>query len=216
MLKNGGKVYLHNLLDKALFDMKKILMIAAMALTLCACSEPPKGDGFYKGYEMSAYTVLEKKESYEIRSYQSQLTARITMAAGREDAINAGFRHLFDYISGDNITKTKIAMTTPVMQQQEADNWHIRFIVPQEYTVKTAPTPTNKNIHLSVAPADKKAVVGFSGFVDDEKIAFHTKNLQSWIADQKLKTIGMPIIAFYDSPFTLPWNRRNEMMIRVE
>lgn len=201
-----------------------------MPFLLSACSKT-KDAGTYKGYELPPYTVLMQSEQAEIRQYAPQLVAEVTVEGERDDAINAGFRILAGYIFGDNesaskvamttpVTQTpaseKIAMTTPVTQSKAGPAWVVRFGMPKQYTKETLPKPKDPRIRFVITPPSKRAAVRFSGFAGDTKIAEQTTRLEAFIIQQKLKRIGEPVIAFYDAPFTLPWNRRTEISAEVE
>ncbi len=62
-------------------------------------------------YETAEYEVLLKEDSFEIRMYKKFITAKVN-----EDSLSGskGFNQIFNYISGDNVEKRKISMTTPV------------------------------------------------------------------------------------------------------
>jgi hypothetical protein len=64
-------------------------------------------------------------------------------------------------------------------------------------------------------PARRFAVIRFSGLADDENIKEHTDELEAYILAQTLKPIGGPLLAFYNPPWTLPFLRRNEVMIQI-
>jgi hypothetical protein len=59
------------------------------------------------------------------------------------------------------------------------------------------------------------AVIRFSGWTTKAAIEEQTEKLKAWIAAKKLKIVGSSQVARYDDPFTLPWRRRNEIMIPV-
>jgi SOUL heme-binding protein len=109
-----------------------------------------------------------------------------------------------------------IAMTTPVSQESAGKSWIIRFGVPRQYDLETLPKPKDSRIRLTVTEPSKRAVVTLSGFVGDAKIATQTSRLEAFIAQNKLTRTGEMVLAFYDSPFTLPWNRRHEISVAVE
>ncbi len=48
-----------------------------------------------------------------------------------------------------------------------------------------------------------------------EMIKKHTEELQAYILSHSMKPMGEPLIAFYNPPWTLPFLRRNEVMIEV-
>ncbi|NOT58152.1 MAG: heme-binding protein [Deltaproteobacteria bacterium] len=201
-----------------------------MSLLLSSCSTTLEV-GTYKGYELPPYTVLKQFEQAELRQYAPQLVAEVTVEGERNEAINAGFRILAGYIFGANesadkvamttpVTQTpaaeKIAMTTPVTQAQVGQAWVVRFGMPKQYTVETLPIPTDTRIRFVLTPPSTRAVVRFSGFAGNATITEQTQRLDALITQQHLKRVGEPEIAFYDSPFTLPWNRRNEISAAVE
>jgi hypothetical protein len=43
----------------------------------------------------------------------------------------------------------------------------------------------------------------------------NTEKLQQWASARELTLKGAPQVARYDDPFTLPWRRRNEILIEV-
>jgi hypothetical protein len=60
------------------------------------------------------------------------------------------------------------------------------------------------------------AALRFSGLVNEEKIALNATKLSQWIANQKLNPISGPELARYNPPWTLPFLRRNEILIEIE
>ena len=63
------------------------------------------------------YSVITVNEIYEIREYDDRLAVQTSQKNGQ----NGAFRKLFKYISGSNISSTKIEMTTPVTQSVKID-----------------------------------------------------------------------------------------------
>jgi hypothetical protein len=182
-------------------------------------------------YQEPAFTVSDKVDGIELRDYAPALAAEVQVKGARKEAINQGFRLIADFIFGNNTAQTKvamtapviqqatsqkIAMTTPVIQQGEGGAWVVQFIMPSEYTVETLPKPNNKEVKIKPIPARQMAVIRFSGSTkDDHKIAEKTAELEAYIVTKKLKTKGAPVLAFYDPPWTLPFLRRNEVMLEI-
>jgi hypothetical protein len=106
-------------------------------------------------------------------------------------------------------------MTAPVLAEEKNNQWFISFVMPKEYSLQTLPKPNNSEITLTNLPKEKFAVIIFSGLVRessyDEKIIL----LNNFIKKKKLKTLGSVQIARYNPPWTLPFFRRNELMIKV-
>lgn len=66
--------------------------------------------------ETPDYAVSSKSGNLEIREYGPTIVAEATVEGDRDTAIQRGFRIIADYIFGNNLSSTKVAMTAPVMQ----------------------------------------------------------------------------------------------------
>jgi hypothetical protein len=75
--------------------------------------------------------------------------------------------------------------------------------------------PNNNRVRLKEILTTKFVVVDFSGTNSNENIAEHEKQLLNYIEANKLKITGSPKYAFYNAPWTLPFMRRNEVMIEI-
>ena len=64
---------------------------------------------FSQSYETQKYNLIDKSDDFEIRYYPKSIKARVVSTSNS----NNNFRKLFSYISGNNKTNEKIAMTTP-------------------------------------------------------------------------------------------------------
>lgn len=191
------------------------------------------------------YTVLQKSEDFELRRYDSQIAAQTWVTGSQKEASNKGFKILADYIFGNNTAPSgesskiamtspvkmqpqakgesaKIAMTAPVLMQQSDDaqgsgkKWRMQFIMPSKYTMQTLPKPNNDAITITQVPVKTYGVIAFSGLSGDKKVAEKTKALQDWMQTQNLTITGTPELARYDPPWTLPFMRRNEIMIEYQ
>ena len=107
----------------------------------------------------------------------------------------------------------KIAMTAPVSMQQDDGKWRVQFTMPSKYKMQTLPKPNNPNITITEVPAQTYGVIKFSGLAGSKKVATKTEELQSWMQTQNLTITGEPELARYNPPWTLPFLRRNEVMI---
>jgi hypothetical protein len=201
------------------------VLVSAVAL-LSACSSGEQTPGTYHGYETPSYKVVETDGDFEIRSYPPALMAEVRVEGDRRETINRGFRILAAYIFGQNEPAAKVAMTSPVTQSQttiamtspvtqakSGEAWLVQFMMPSQYTLKTLPKTKDDRIRFFMSKPSRRAVVTFSGFTNDCAVATETLRLKQWAAERKLKVVGEPIIAYYDDPFTFPWNRRNEIQL---
>ena len=67
--------------------------------------------------EEAKYEVIKKDNKFEIRDYATHILAETIVEGNLKDAGNKAFKRLFRYISGDNRSRNKVAMTAPVSQQ---------------------------------------------------------------------------------------------------
>lgn len=185
--------------------------------------------GIRNGTEEPSFTVERKVGDIEIRRYGSRIAAQTAVDADEDAARNEGFRRLAGYIFGGNTTKTKIAMTAPVAQQNEkiamtapvasergADGqWVIRFFMPSKYSLAELPTPNDDRVQLVTVPPDRVAVLRFAGVLSTKAVAARTAELLKFLRDNGIEPVGEPMGWFYDPPWTVPFLRRNEVVVSL-
>jgi hypothetical protein len=199
------------------------------SLIFCAIFFVATGEGM--ALEEAKYTVIMKEESFELRQYEPHVIAETMVEGDFDKAGNEGFRRLFKYISGENQKKQslamtapvsqdagpeKIAMTAPVSQEQKGGQWRIAFVMPSEYTMDTLPQPVDPKVILRQAPARRMAAVTYSGSWSKARYEEHKALLEAFIQKKKLQPLGEPVLARYNSPFTLWFLRRNEVLVPVQ
>jgi hypothetical protein len=118
----------------------------------------------------------------------------------------------------------KIAMTAPVSVEpqagtgsgmMQAKRWRVQFSMPSQYSMATLPKPRNPAVTLREVPGKRYAVLVFSGFAGEEKAQQKTDELVDWLKAKKLRPVATPQLARYDPPWTLPFLRRNEILIEI-
>ena len=162
-------------------------------------------------YEESNYEVIVKNEIYEIRKYSDRLAVE-TKTSG----IDSNFRKLFNYISGKNDTQEKIKMTTPVTQVEKDGNMSMQFYLPSKFNSENVPNPSKEDVKIVNIEGGYYAVLRYSGRASDKNFLKHKEFLEKELKKNNISIISPPIRATYDSPFTLPMNRRNEAMFKVK
>jgi len=179
--------------------------------------------------EQPKYSVVQSSGNIEIRDYAPIIVAETEATGERSEPIGKGFRIIADYIFGNNTVSKdiamtapvtqqgseKIAMTTPVTQQGDGKTWQVRFIMPSKYTMKTLPKPNNAAVTLKEVPARRIAAIRFSGMSGKENLKSHTEELEAYLRKQGLTPLSAPTHAFYNPPWTLPFLRRNEVLIEI-
>jgi len=181
--------------------------------------------------EEAKYEVVKKDNKFEIRDYAPHILAETVVEGDLEEAGNKAFKRLFRYISRDNRSRDKMAMTAPVSQQpmrkkikmtapvgqrRVQEKWAVSFMMPASYTLETLPEPEDPNITLRQVPARRIAAVRYSGFWSEKRYLRYKLELESWINERGLTIVGDPIWARYNPPFTLWFLRRNEILIPVD
>jgi effector-binding domain-containing protein len=207
---------MRNMLQKIFFHT--IVLMASMTGTAMAVEE-------------AQYQVIRTDDTIEIREYAPSIVAETVVNDDFESAGNRAFRKLFNYISGDNSTADKIAMTAPVTQQKKQsekiamtapvgqratpDGWAVSFMMPASYTMETIPQPDDPAVVLRHIPEYRAVAIRYSGFWSEKNYAEQLEKLQAWISKNQLETTGPPVWARYNAPFT-PWfMRRNEILVPI-
>lgn len=189
-------------------------------------------------YETPRYTVVEShpEEKIEIREYPSMVVAEVTVTGDRSEAGNKAFRILGGYIFGNNRPKQEIAMTAPVTQEpvepqsveiamtapvtqqptgEDQQEWVVAFMMPAEYTLDELPEATDESIRFRETEPTRAAAITFSGGWSQDRFEKKRAKLQTFLDEQGI-AYGDYQFAFYNSPFTLPPLRRNEIIYELQ
>ncbi len=170
--------------------------------------------------EEPRYTVLVSDPPFEVRRYAAFTVAQTQVSGDFDAASRSGFRRIASYIFGDNVqadqgAQRKISMTAPVTVVPEDQGWRVHFVMPSAESVQTLPQPLNPQIQLRPVPEHETVSVRFGGFTTQASIQEQTERLKAWARARNLKLSPTAQVARYDDPFTLPWNRRNEILIEL-
>jgi hypothetical protein len=172
--------------------------------------------GVRTGAEEPRHDTEERIHGVEIRRYAPRIAAETTVPGDEENARSTGFRRLARYIFGANTSKSKISMTAPVSQERDPDNsWIIRFYMPSQWTMSTLPTPENRNVELVELPGETIAALRFTGDRGQAAVAARAAELLHALENTDWVPTGEPIAWFYDPPWTIPFLRRNEVVVPV-
>lgn len=206
-------------------NMKAVILMLT-GLLFAGCSVLGKRSAAEPSYEL-----LKRDGSFEVRRYGPMVIAETIIdeddygtASGKE------FKRLADYIFGKNRSKSairmtapvlqerhseKISMTAPVLQQRNKGGWTMAFVLPEGYTLESAPEPLDPGVKLSEVPPATVAVVRFSGLHSSANLEKYGRQLRAWLEKQGYHALSEPRLASYDPPWTLPFLRRNEVQIKI-
>jgi hypothetical protein len=213
----------------------KIAIILTTVLLLILLGYAAFNYFIMKDVKTPTYTVVKTFKNIEFRQYAPMLVAEVNASGNRNEAASRGFKILADFIFGNNHTNNssaekikmtapvlqqptqKIAMTAPVLQtKKQNEQWQIKFIMPQHYTLDSLPRPNNESIHIVQIPSKKMLAIRFSGSDSIHNLDKHQAQLEQFIVAHQIKTLGEFEYAFYNPPWTLPAQRRNEILVEVE
>ena len=164
--------------------------------------------------EQHSYKVIKKFDKFEIRKYDAALFSSVKLnQKGYKESSSEGFRILAGYIFGDNETKEKIAMTSPVVMEL-GDTSKMMFMVPKNYNLKNLPNPKNSKIVFEKEEEKIIAAIRFDGWADDEKIEKYKTILMNELVKEKLSYINKFSFLGYNPPYEV-MNRRNEIVVEL-
>ena len=164
------------------------------------------------------YTILKKIDDLEIRKYPKMIVVSTT-----DNQDNSAFNHLFNYISGNNKSKEKVSMTSPVISSKKipmtspviSKENYMAFSLPQEFNMESAPTPTNPDVKLEEITEKILAVIRFSGITTEESIKKHSEILKKRVKEEELQVHENIMLFRYNSPFMPGFLRRNELAVEL-
>jgi len=176
------------------------------------------------------YEVVRTVDGVEIRRYPELLLATVS---GMDD--NPSFGILFDYITGNNVKRSRLDMTAPVVSSEKlamtvpvvgseripmtapvvTGERFFTFVMPRGYSMETLPAPADKRVRIHVQPPRDFAVLEFGGRTKTEKVDHRIKELLDILAKHGIPTRGEPFLMRYNSPFTPGFMRRNEVGIEI-
>ncbi len=194
-------------------------MKTRMAIVMCICGFVVIAGMAWAGmaradYESAPYTVLESDGDIEIREYPDLVVAS-TNTAIEARGNDGSFMRLFRYISGNNESSQKIAMTTPVFMQ-EGDTETMDFVMPKAVAEAGAPAPAAPDVSIRTRKGGQFVVIRFSGVMNTKQADMNEAKARAWIASRGLEAEDIAERAGYDAPYIPGFLRRNEVLIRLK
>jgi len=164
------------------------------------------------------YEILKKIEDIEIRKYPEVLFAVV-----QNNINDSGFNLLFQYISGENKTRRKIAMTAPVITSEKitmtapviTGKNYMAFALPSSYNKEIVPVPTNPAVKIEIHKEKTMAVLQFSGRTNETKVQNNIQKLFTTLKKHTIQIKSEPVLMRYNSPFTPGFLRRNEVAVEI-
>jgi hypothetical protein len=162
-------------------------------------------------YESPDYQIVKKVDEFELRLYHHFHTVSIQESSLRG---YSGFGYLFNYISGNNKTSTKMKMTVPVINDMDANENSMEFVIPKVHE-SDIPQPNDSQMKIKDYPSQHVLVYRFSGLINQAKLESIVEKMNKILPTLNIVRIGAPKIARYNGPYTLPFLRHNEVWFNV-
>ena len=178
-------------------------------------------------YEEPTYETIRQTDRYEIRHYEPYLVAETSVVGGFDRTGNVAFRRLAGYIFGANRSPgdagpaepVRMNMTVPVTRHRESDadgeSTVYRFVMERAYELESLPLPDDDSVTIAEVPGGPFAVVRYRGRITEARFERHVELLRAALERDGIDAVDDPVSAVYNGPWTLPFLRRNEVLIRV-
>lgn len=163
--------------------------------------------------QIQRYDVVEDLAGFQLRRYEPHHLVTKPMSGSLATSGNSAFGYLAGYISGQNQTGQKIAMTAPVLQQRTESGFEVSFVMPHDLS-----SPPNPMGDLKLVGVDGKlmAALQFSGSASDALFEKKAQALRASLQKSGFRAVAEVMFARYNGPWTPPILRRNEVLVEVE
>ena len=175
-----------------------------------------------------AFDVVGKLGIFELRRYHPCVIAEVSVVGNFESAGSTGFGPLFRYIAGANHSKTKVAMTSPVVHEpgarldvtqpaRESDmgkQHTIGFVMPARYSdASQLPVPDDAHVVLRNSAEELALVDRFTGRWSHDIYVTRLQNLTRAAEESGYRSAGPARLARFNPPWTPSFMRRNEIQL---
>jgi DNA gyrase inhibitor GyrI len=160
--------------------------------------------------EIAPYKVVQTDGAFEVRDYPALVLVETT---AEEENDNGRFGRLFRYISGANVDTRKIPMTAPVFMDPRGTSGRMAFVMPAALALSDTPRANDDTLSIRQQPAGRFAVYRFSGVSSTTAERAALEKLNTWMSTAALEATGPAVFGYYDPPWTLPFLRRNEVIV---
>ena len=167
-------------------------------------------------YKEPSFDILKKSKNIEVRLYKENIIAKTSVPIEDEKIDISMFRTLASYIFGENERRQRIPMTAPVTTIKNEETYDMIFYMLNVENIDELPNPTNPNIEFEKLNLGKCVSISFSWLTNDFRVKYYKKQLKKYVEDNGYTAISPFMLNRYDSPWTLPWNRRNEILVKIK
>ncbi len=167
-------------------------------------------------YKEPSFTLLETINNIEIRQYNECVVAKTTAPLEKSKPDNDMFKTLASYIFGGNENQQDIPMTAPVTTFKGDSSYDMLFYMLEVDDIEDLPKPLDQNIIFEKFNLEKCAVINFSWCTNNFKVRKYEKQLKQFLEDNNYIQASPFMLNRYNSPYELPWNRKNEILVKIK
>ena len=170
------------------------------------------------------YDIEDTVGEVEIRRYAPALFVHVCVGGDHDNAVEVAYDKLADYIYGDNESREKMEMTSPVFQidgesrmfsvpirkHQTVDGWTVAFFLSNNLSPGEAPLPDDPEIRRLESPERLVATLRYNGNSTEQQRSIAKTELIQALQESKWTIDDHVYWASYDQPFAIPYLKRNE------
>ena len=166
-------------------------------------------------YKEPEFTLINKNDNIEIRQYDKYVIARTSISKTNSSLDNSMFSVLAGYIFGANNKGQSIPMTTPVITREDDSSYDMIFFMLDSESPDDLPAPNSSKIILETYTMGKTISIRFGMWATEERILKYKSILDQYIKDEGIIVKSNIMVAQYNSPWTMPPFRRNELIYQI-
>ena len=167
-------------------------------------------------YKEPQYNLIRKDGKIETREYSEYVIAKTSIEKANIEQNSNMFRVLAGYIFGGNADNQSIAMTAPVITQNDNSSYDMIFFMLNVNDPEDLPIPNNQNIVLEKMQLGKTVTISFGMWATEKRIAYYKNKLDAYIRKNDIQVISPIMVAQYNSPWTIPPFRKNELIYSIK
>ncbi len=166
-------------------------------------------------YKEPKFTLINKIDNIEIRQYDKYVIAKTSMPKKNSSLDDNMFSVLAGYIFGANNKGQSIPMTTPVITTEDDSSYDMIFFMLDSESPDDLPVPNSSKIILETYTMGKTISIRFGMWATEERILKYKSILDQYIKDEGIIVKSNIMVAQYNSPWTMPPFRRNELIYQI-
>jgi hypothetical protein len=167
--------------------------------------------------EKQQFTLVRDYGDFELRNYPAHVLMQVEVEGDFMRAGNVAFGPLISYISGNNLSRQKIAMTAPVIQEPTGGESHlVSFVLPNGTDPKDVPVPANSRVSMKAMPEHLTGVRKFGGGWNEKKFMIEGELLLAAVIQAGFEPVGNLYWARFDPPWKPGFLKSNEVLVNLK